>query len=212
MTDFNYAELERLVDSEDYDSAAAFCRAAMRTEQDPRFWQTQLGYVCFLNENDLQAFFNEAPAIFESLVATNQSDANAHFWLGYIFIIARANYEAGVREVRKALALDPSHPYANFVLAGRDGPDREETIRLLLQVLRRQPSNFRALQQLADVLVASGRTEEARQVLEAMLTRNAHVEQGYGIMNRYINDVLSGATHEQELREEAAARVARLQQ
>lgn len=43
-----------------------------------------------------------------------------------------------------------------------------------------------------------------------MLTNEAYVEQHYGIMNEYINGLLTQATQQQELREEAKAQLEQL--
>lgn len=113
-----------------------------------------------------------------------------------------------IQELRKVLALNPNHAYANLVLA--DQPDYEQSAKLLRRVLEQQPNNFRALRQLANVLLASEQKAEAKELLERMLTNEAYVEQQYGIMNEYVNEVLTQATQQQELREEAKAQLERL--
>jgi len=66
------------------------------------------------------------------------------------------------------------------------------------------------LRQLANVLLASKQKAQVKELLERILTNEAYVEQQYGIMNEYINDVLTQATQQQELREEAKAQLQQL--
>lgn len=210
MSEFDYSKLENLIRAEDYKQAEVFCRAALAAGLDPLFWETQLGYIYFLNEKDVHAWYEQAPFTFESLVAKNPTDANAHFWLAYVYCIIciRDNIENSIQELRKVLALNPNHAYANLVLAGQ--PNYKQSAELLRQVLKQQPNNFRALRQLADVLLASKQKAEAKQLLEKMLTNEAYVEHQYGIMNEYINGVLTQATQQQELREEAKVQLEQL--
>lgn len=209
MSVFNYSELESLVKKENFKEAEAFCLAALASEPDHRFWETQLGYLYFLNEKDSDSFYNRAPTVFESLVANNAVDVNAHFWLGWIYMIVLNDSESAQRELREALALDPNHPYANLALASR--LNAAEGAELLRRTLKQQPTNFRALRDLADVFLTVSKKTEARSLLKLMLTYEAYIERSYGIMNQYINDVLTGATHEQSWREEARSQLNQLQ-
>lgn len=193
---------------EDYNGASAFCRAALAAGLDPLFWETQLGYIYFLNEKDVRAWYEQAPSTFESLVAKNPADANARFWLAYVCWIVLDDIENSIQELRKVLALNPNHTYANLVLAGQ--PDYKQSAELLRQVLKQQPNNFRALRQLADILLTSEQRAQAKELLEKMLSHEAYVEQHYGIMNEYINGVLTCATQQQELREEAKTQLEQL--
>lgn len=102
------------------------------------------------------------------MVAKNPADANARFWLAYVYWIVWDNIENSIQELRKVLALNPNHPYANLVLA--DQPDYEQSAKLLRRVLKQQPSNFRVLRQLADVLLASEQKAQAKELLESILT------------------------------------------
>lgn len=204
----DYSVIENLVRAEDFDGAEAFCRAALAAGLDPLFWETQLGYIYFLNETDIHANCEQAPSTFESLVAKNPADANAHFWLAYVYWIILCDAKNCIQELKKVLALNPNHAYANLVLAGQS--DYKQSAELLRRVLKQQPNNFRALRQLADVLLALKQKTEAKELLEKMLTNEAYVEQHYGIMNEYINGVLTCATQQQELREEAKAQLEQL--
>ncbi len=105
--------VENLVRAEDFDEAEAFCRAALAAGLDPLFWETQLGYIYFLNETGIHANCEQAPSTFESLVAKNPADANARFWLAYVYWIVLDDIENSIQELRKVLALNPNHAYAN---------------------------------------------------------------------------------------------------
>lgn len=117
-------------------------------------------------------------------------------------------YRKFYTRTKKVLALNPNHAYANLVLA--DQPDYEQSAKLLRRVLKQQPNNFRALRQLADVLLASEQKAQAKELLDKILSHEAYVEQQYGIMNDYINGVLTCATQQQELREEAKTQLEQL--
>lgn len=200
-----YVQLLISVESEIYAQAEDVCRAALARGEHWQFWETQLGYVCFLNEKDAVSFYDKAPDTFISLVDEFPLDDNSHFWLGYILNIVRNDPEKPRQEYRATLELNPRHAYAKLTLA--EIVDRDQGIHLLREVLEEQPSNFRALGQLANTLIAANRHQEAVSVLEVMLRRNAYAEVGYGIMNQYMNDVLTGASHEQRWREEARAMI-----
>lgn len=84
------------------------------------------------------------------MVAKHPANANAHFWLAYIYWIVLNDIENSIQELRKVLILNPNHGYANLVLANQ--PDHKQNAGLQ-QVLKQQPNSFRALRQLADVLL-----------------------------------------------------------
>jgi tetratricopeptide (TPR) repeat protein len=207
-SELDYSKLEDLVRAEDYQQAEVFCRATLAAGLAPLFWETQLGYIYFLNEKDDRAWYEQALPTFESLVAKNPANANARFWLAYVYWIVWDDIENSIQELRKVLALNPNHAYANLVLAGQ--PDYKQSVELLRKVLKQQPNNFRVLRQLANVLLASKQKAQVKELLERILTNEAYVEQQYGIMNEYINDVLTQATQQQELREEAKAQLQQL--
>ncbi len=151
-------------------------------------------YVLFLNEEDDQSYYNDAPSVFEGLVAKYPEDANAHFWLGYIYNIILNDIVSAQKEMEKCLQLSEDFPYACVVLSGLVGD--VDSIILLKRGLKRQPNNFRMLRQLAGILMREGRRSEAKEVLSIILDHRAYVETNYGIMNNYINDVLTAANHE----------------
>ena len=63
---------------------------------------------------------------------------------------------------------------------------------------------------MVDFLLVSKQKSEALQLLETILTQEAYVEQNYGIMNLYINDVLTGGTNQQAFREGAKLKLEQL--
>jgi len=203
MSNNRYEELDKLVTLRDYDMAEAFCQSALIDDINTCFWKTQLGYVYFLNERNVNTHYNKTPAIFESLIEKYPDDINAHFWLGYIYNVILNDIENAKNELRIALKLSPVHPYANLVLAGL--VEDAEGVELLRKVLTIQSANFRAIRQLADLLLQRHQKVLSRRTSESMLTNAPYIEQDYGIMNRYINDVLTGATHAQAWRVDVQA-------
>ena len=126
------------------------------------FWETQIGYIYFLNEADDRAYYEQAPSTFEYLVARNPADTNTCFWLGYIFSIVLDDIDNSKQELTKVLELNPDHVYANLVLASH--PDYEQSVELLRRALKQQPNNFRAFRQLANILLASEQKAEAKEL------------------------------------------------
>ena len=181
----------------------------METGVDNLFWQTQIGYICFLNETDIEAYYERSQSVFQSLVIQYPADANAHFWLGYIYCIVFNDIDHARQQLREVLKLNLNHPYANLVLASI--PNTEDSTELLRRVLQQQQTNFRALRQMADLLLISKQKSEALQLLRIILTQEAYIEQNYGIMNIYINEVLTGATNQQTFREGVEAKLAQLE-
>ncbi|MCP2727255.1 hypothetical protein NJ959_02050 [Symplocastrum sp. BBK-W-15] len=78
-------------------------------------------------------------------------------------------------------------------------------------MLQQQPTNFRALRQMADLLLVSKQKSEALQLIRIILTQEAYIEQNYGIMKIYINEVLTGATNQQTFREGVKTKLAQLE-
>jgi hypothetical protein len=197
----SYQDLEKLVEHESYDMAAELCLKAIRRGLDRQFWKTQLGYVHFLNECDIDAFYNKAPFVFLSLAEEYPHDDNIHFWLGYIYKITLHDSGHAQVELEKTLELNSGHPYANLALAGLIEDDRSAY--LIQLTLRVQPYNFRAMHQLALLYMSNEKMREAESLLRSMIDNRAYIEQGYGIMNTYINGVLTGSAREKALQEEA---------
>lgn len=206
----NYARLQALIDAEDFKQAEEYCLDMLARGGDQRFWRTQLGYVCFLNERDIDAFYNRSTRAFETVIDQYHDDANAHFWLAYQTAILWNEPGDVRRELETVIQLVPNHPYARLVLAGMGTVQNEEVISLLKKTLEIQPANFRALQELSKALIASGQITEAINVLQTLIKESPYVETNYGIMNEYINGVLNGSYWKQEKRLEAMETIASL--
>jgi tetratricopeptide (TPR) repeat protein len=197
-------ELEKFILSGEYDEAESFCLEKLKSGKDMAFWKTQLGYVYFLNEQDLDAYYDHAPTTFQSLVEEEPTNVNAHFWLGYLYAIVLQDFENAVRELRQALALDPNHAYANLVLSAYVVEERGT---LLRKALEQQPNNLRALLQFAELLVTETQYESARELLNELIRADVYVEKDLGIINTYVNDVLTGSSRQLMLREEAVLKL-----
>ena len=198
-----FATFENMVSSGDLTGAEQFCSDVLgRSEPEAwNFWKTQAGYVCFLNEEDSDARYNRAPAHFEELASRCPKDSNAWFWLGYLEDVLFGETSAGER-LQTALALAPDHPYAALVLAGIS-PTPESSIRLLQTVIRVQGNNARAVRELTRVWIGRGEVAQAVHGLQMLASEPPFIEHGYGIMNVYMNDVLTGAIHHPEWKAEA---------
>jgi tetratricopeptide (TPR) repeat protein len=201
MTDPHRSRLTDTVAAGRYAEAEAHCVEMLGQQADWAFWKTQLGYVCFLNEQDDAARFVRAPRHFAELVTQRPLDGNALFWKAYLDHILLDNRELAADELRQVLRRSPDHPYAPLVLAGmsEDG----EAVRLLESALHGTPNNFRALGQLGRLLHQRGRREDARAAYGTMLEGEPFVEARLGIMNPYANEVLTAAAHADAYRDEA---------
>lgn len=197
----NYDEFRTLVQDAQFVAAAAFCHTALNSGADPLYWTTQLGYSHFLNYTDDDAYYNKSLSVFEDLVSQYPTNVNALFWLGYLYHILYNDAGTAKKKLQEALALDPDHPYANLVLAGLLNPD--DSYKLLHRALKSQPRNFRVLRQMINMLIETNQRNDAEKTLKIMLTEEPYVELQYGIMNEYINDVLTGASHRDSWQEEA---------
>ena len=205
-----YSKIIELVRLEKYYDAEILCRQLLlsESESDDIFWRTQIGYIYFLNEKDDQSYYSSAPSAFKALASDHSLDINSHFWLGYIFDIVLGDIDNAINELKTCLLLDKYHPYANIVMSGLVGiPENINLLRVALEV---QPTNFRILRQLANMLLQVDQTTEALKLFDVILNSPAYVEENYGIMNRYINDVLTSATHEQLWRAEIKVLSSRL--
>lgn len=164
--------------------------------------ETSTWLLLFLNDRDIEGPYQEPIRTFTSLTEEDTNDSNTHFWLGYFHESIDFDEERAKNELYKVLTLDEGHPYANLVLAGfSDDISLEERKKFLEKVLERQPLNYRALSQLMEIYVSLGDKTKARNVINIILNNSAYQEQNYGIMNSYINDVLTSAAHQQSLRE-----------
>jgi tetratricopeptide (TPR) repeat protein len=200
------AVLEALVRAGDFSGAEQLCADRLaRLEAEAEVWtdwKAQAGYVCFLNEGDLEARYNRAPVHFEELAGRDPHDANAWFWLGYLDAILFDDASRAAERLQRALALHPAHPYAALVLAGIS-QTAEAGIDLLQTVIHGQGSNARAVRELARLHLERGEVTLAVEAMRKLVSEPAYIEKGFGIMNGYINDVLTGARHLAEWRAEA---------
>jgi tetratricopeptide (TPR) repeat protein len=200
METIDYGKLLEMVQLENYHDAEILCRQLLLSGSDELFWKTQIGYIHFLNEKSDQSYYSSASSTFQSLVSDYPFDINSHFWLGYMFNIILGDIESAKTELNTCLLLDKHHPYANIVMSGL--VEEPENIELLKVALEVQPTNFRVLRQLASMLLEINQHTEALKLFDVILNSPAYIEKDYGIMNRYINDVLTSANHEQLWRAE----------
>jgi len=94
-----------------------------------------------------------------------------------------------------------------MILSGYEKSKEEMYLR---GVLSQQAFNFRALSQLSNLLENQRQIVEAKALLRIILNEKAYTEIGYGIMNQYINDVLTHSVKEQEIKERAKKRLQQL--
>src|SRR5574340_68897 len=87
----NLDQLEQLFSSGELLKAEELCKSALKQGLDRRMWKTRLGYVLFQNEQEPEKHYTEAFLTFEELTKEYPQDANAHFWLGYIYYIRYHN-------------------------------------------------------------------------------------------------------------------------
>jgi tetratricopeptide (TPR) repeat protein len=202
---FDEAALARLVHDDDYSDAIAYCEDALAKGASARFWRRQLAYCLFLDERGpVGNQWERAPAVFEELVGEEPDDPDLRFWRGYLLEVALAGYdELGMQELRRAFDLDPSHPYANLVLAAYEEP--RDAVASLKRTLTSQPNNYRALRYLAEQLAKLGREAEARATLGLILQRPPFVDSAAPLVLReYVNSVLTGAYWAERTRSQVA--------
>ncbi|HEX3052813.1 MAG TPA: hypothetical protein VHP83_19295 [Aggregatilineaceae bacterium] len=206
---FNSGSLASLVETGAYAEAIKLCRSAWAAGQDPKFWETQLGYVFFLDYESDEHWLYTVP-IFEALVAKDPSDVNARFWLGYTFNILSHNLERSRQELLQVLSRDPHHPYAHLKLASSADIDVSIRIEHLRQVLSRQVVNIEAYSSIIDLLLKTKQYMEAKRLYEEFHHVPIFLETEYGIMNEYMNDVFNQVTREHELRHEVQQKLAEI--
>jgi tetratricopeptide (TPR) repeat protein len=200
---FDEAGLLRRIREDDYLHAIAYCDDALAAGAPVPFWRRQLAYCLFLDERGpIENQWERAPAVFEELVRDEPDDADLRFWRGYLLVVPLAGHdELGMAELRRAFDLDPTHPYANLVLAAYEEPGH--AVAYLQRTLASQPNNYRALQYLADRLTKLGRHGEARQTLSLILQRPPFVDDAVPLVLRdYVNAVLTGAYWAERTRNE----------
>ena len=112
----------------------------------------------------------------------DQTSAAAHFWYGYALTIIDFDDRESELQTSRCLQLEPNHLYANIFLAGGLAGS-EESILALRRALDVQPTNRRALGRMAEKLIESDRSSEAKPYLMQALKTEPYVEQQCGIMN-----------------------------
>lgn len=186
---------ERLILKNQYAKAIAWCQQKLAQGYDNQFWLTNLGYVYFLDEQNVEHFYVQAPRTFVELAQRYPKSANAHFWLGYCQEIALHNLKQAKESYEQAISLDAQHPYTHLTLASI-----EQTIAvfLLKRAVEIQPCNLRANFELAEKYASLGDRERAQAILRMMLDMKPYRETEYGIMNEYINGVFTGALRQED--------------
>jgi tetratricopeptide (TPR) repeat protein len=198
--------LAQLMSARDAATAERLCRRMIEEGHDWQFWKTQLGYVCFLNERDDEARFESALRHFEEISQRLPGDVTARTWHAYIRAILLDQQEAAAGELRTLLGQAPGHPYALIVLAGLE--NEVTAIPLLRAALHAQPNNVRALRELARIEFDQGRAASGSEALQTIVQAVPFRESRYGIMNLYINELLTQAEHADRLKAEASTLLA----
>jgi Tfp pilus assembly protein PilF len=124
---------------------------------------TYLGMVRFLSDYDWPG----AEAEFRQAIALNPSDAPAHQWYA-VFLGARARFDDGSREVRRALDLDPLSIETNFLAGWRFYFSRryDEALTQIRHTLDLDPTYFFGHMFLGMCYEQQGRFEEAAAAFE----------------------------------------------
>lgn len=190
-----YSRFVDLVAADRFSEGEELATTALREQPSEwRFWKTQLVYVCFLNDKDNAAQFERSPLHLGELVARYPNDHNGHFWKAYVDLILLDAREAARNELYALSRVAPYHAYVSLVLGGMP-EEASKAVGHLEASLRIVPNNFRAMRDLGYVLNRQDRRGEARLVFEALLLAHPFVETSYGVMNPYMNEVLTGAGH-----------------
>ena len=201
-----YIRLESLTQERKFNKATELAKVAISSGKDLEFWKTQLAYVSFLNEENVSDRYVVAPTVLTSLVETNPENANTHFWLGYITYILFGQLGIAKSHLNRAKEIEPKLFYADLVLAGLS-ENEDERLNLLETVIRGFPNLYRGLIDVARILIKVNQRDRAKIVLDKLLNSPPYVEKNYGVMNEYMNDVFTGATHQESIRKEAESEI-----
>jgi tetratricopeptide (TPR) repeat protein len=152
------------LNSEAYDKAAELLRDDPGRDADPSL---QFSYGLALARSNRGA---EAEAVFASLLASHGDSAEVRVVLGQASA-QQGDYEAAIRELTRALELNPDVAEANAtlgVLYLKQGrlPEAEQALRAELRV---RPDDAQSQNALATVLDRDGRGEEALPLLRRAL-------------------------------------------
>jgi len=201
--DVGLGKFETLIQDGKFREAAKLCNSAIGSGRDLMFWKTQLAYISFLNDEDDEARYITAPVLFTSLIEANPTDANCHFWLGYSTYILFNDKETAKSHIFKAKIIDPKFFYCDLVLAGFSETPRDKRLEYLENVLEQEPNLYSGLIEVSEALIELGQIERAKRRLTTLLNSPPYIEKTYGIMNDYINEVLTGAYYENNLKHKA---------
>jgi adenylate cyclase len=117
--------------------------------------------------------WQEAERGFRRAIDFNPNNALAHLELGTSVLIVQGRFDEGLREVRRALDLDPLSPYVNtevgaaLTLAGRYG----ESVDQLRKASSLDPSRTRPYNLLGRALTLQGKPEEALEAFDESIKR-----------------------------------------
>ena len=117
--------------------------------------------------------WQEAERGFRRAIDLNRNNALAHLELGASVLIVQGRFDEGLREVRRALDLDPLSPYVNtevgaaLTLAGRYG----ESVDQLRKASSLDPSRTRPYNLLGRALTLQGKPDEALEAFDESIKR-----------------------------------------
>ena len=117
--------------------------------------------------------WQEAERGFRQAIDLNPNNALAHLELGASVLVVQGRFDEGLREVRRALALDPLSPYVNtevgaaLTLAGRYG----EAVDQLRKASSLDPSRTRPYNLLGRALTLQGKPDEALEAFDESIKR-----------------------------------------
>ena len=119
--------------------------------------------------------WQEAERGFRQAIDLNPNNALAHLELGTSVLVVQGRFDEGLREVRRALALDPLSPYVNtevgaaLILAGRYG----EAVDQLRKASSLDPSRTRPYNLLGRALTLHGKPDEALEAFDETIKRGS---------------------------------------
>ena len=122
--------------------------------------------------------WQDAERGFRRAIELNPSNALAHLELGASVLVVQGRFEEGLKEVRRAVALDPLSPYVNtefgraLVLAGRF----PEAVDRLRKAITLDPSRNRPYNLLGRALYLQGNADEALKVFDDSAKRVSGLE------------------------------------
>jgi hypothetical protein len=194
------ARLKLLMRQGHLSEAEDYCRS--KDPDGTGAWGLLRAIVCFLNEiDDPIGYYDRGPAALVSYLEANEGDVDARFWLAYWSLLARGWSEAPDLALVHLLEQQPQHAYANLILAAY----RTDLAACfyLARALRGQPGNLRALLALARHEAGAGHKAEAVRRLRELTRTEPFEERGWGILNEYVNGVLTGSLSRERILQNA---------